>query len=212
MTKTVATLGPSTRLIVFKFLTKGGLVSDCIPRLPINRSGITPTIRGKEVLPSTPNVWLASLQTELFNGCDYIFVGARADERWDDRDDVRFTFCRRRHLNNIPLHPNFVRRFDDMAKVFFDLGKSNLWTVMGHLNPYLNEDATADKGSVLMLDCNGRRQVINPDGTPVMVYESGREKPTFPGMPSQGIGPKVPLLNKASNLKIFGKKVQMFTA
>ena len=221
-TTIVATLGPKIRLVVFKFLIRSELVPDCIPRLPINRSGAAPAFQGLEVLPSTPDVWLAGLRTGLLNSRgDYAFVGARvAGEKTSTRfkngkpvdvkmSDVRFTFCHRRHLNDAPSHPNFVARFNQLVDTFVDLTKSNLWTTMAHLNSYLNEDGTAGKGSVLMLDCAGRKEAVKPDGTPVMVYEGGREKPVFQGQISQGIGSKVPILNKASELKLTSKEVQL---
>ena len=205
-TTAVAMLGPSVQLVVFKFLIKSKLVPDCIPRLPINPSGVTPTVPGVQVMSSTPDVWLAGLRTGLlYTMGDYILVGARANERADGRSDVRFTFCHRQHLAENSPHPDFVERFHQLVGTFIDLTKSNLWTTMAHLNPYLNEDGTASKGSVLMLDCNGRKEAIQPDGKPVMVYD---ERDEF----GQGIGPKISILNKASELKLVGKEVQLVTA
>ena len=220
---TFATLGPSIRLVVFKFLMRSELVPDCIPRLPINSSGVTPTVPGVKVMESTPDVWLAGLRTGLLNQGDYFFVGARvAGERISTKfkkgkrvevkmSDVRFTFVHRKSINDIPPHKNFVERFNQLVNTFVDLTKSNLWMVEGYLNSYLNEDGTAGKGSVLMLDCAGRKEAVKPDGKPVMVFEGGREKPLMPGVVGRGIGPKVPLLNKASELKLVGKEVQLVT-
>ena len=226
---TIVTLGPSVRLVVLKFLMRSELVPDCIPRLPIDRSGsgVTPTIRGVEVLPSTKDVWLADLRTGLLNSHgDYLFVGARvAGERTSTKfrkgklvevkmSDVRFTFVHRKSINDIPPHENFVERFNQLVNAFVDFTKSNLWTTMGHLNPYLNKDGTAGKGSVLMLDCAGRKEAVKPDGKPVRVYKGGREQVPAPEggrVISQGIGPKVSILNKASKLKLAGKNVQLVT-
>jgi len=215
-TATIATLGPSVRLVVFKFLMKSKLVPDRIPRLPINRSGVTPTVPGVQVMPSTPDVWLAGLRTGLlYTMGDYILVGARANERADGRSDVRFTFCHRQYLTNNLLHPDFVERFHQLVSIFIDLTKSNLWTTMIHLNLYLNKNGTTGKKEqdVLMLDCNGRKEAIQPDGKPVMVYEGGREQVSTPEsrVISRGIGPKVSILNKASELKLAGNKVQLVT-
>ncbi|OGN13989.1 MAG: hypothetical protein A3J47_04315 [Candidatus Yanofskybacteria bacterium RIFCSPHIGHO2_02_FULL_43_22] len=213
-TTTITTLGPQVRLVVFKFLVRSELVPECIPRLPVNRSGgATPTVPGKMVLLSTPNVWLAGLRTGLLNTKgDYALVGARAnDERGDDRGDVRFTFCHRRHLSGIPPHENFVEKFNELVNTFVDFTKSNLWAVQGYLNPYLLENGVPTSHSVLMLNCAGRKPAINPDGTPVMVFEGGREKPLMPGHIGQGIGPKISILNKASEMKLAGKKVQLVT-
>ena len=213
-TTAVATLGPKIRLVVFKFLVKSHLVPDCIPRLPINRSGVTPMVPGVQVLPSTPNVWLAGLRTGLLNTKgDYVFVGARVDDqRADGRSDVRFTLCHRRHLSGAPPHENFVERFNILVNTFVDFTKSNLWAVQGYLNPYLLENGVPTSHSVLMLNCAGRKPAINSDGTPVMVYEGGREKSLMPGHIGQGIGLKISILNKASEMKLAGKKVQLVTA
>ena len=227
----LATLGPSVRLVVFKFLMRSELVPDCIPRLPINRSGVTPTVQGVEVMPSTPDVWLAGLRTGLLHTKgDYTFVGARvANERTNTKrkvrkgglveivevkmSDVRFTFCHRRHLADDPPHPDFVEKFDRLVNTFVDLTKSNLWAVQAYRNPYLNEDGTAGKGSVLMLNCAGRKEAVRPDGTPVLEYTGGREQVLTPEgrAISQGIGPKVSILNKASELKLVGKEVQLIS-
>ena len=224
-TTTVATLGPSVRLVVLKFLMRSELVPACIPRLPINRSGIASIFQGRQVLPSTPDVWLAGLRTGLlYTKGNYVLRGARvAGERTSTKfkkgkqvevkmSDVRFTFCRRKSVNDTPPHENFVDRFNQLVNAFVDLTKLNLWTTMGHLNPYLNKDGTTTgKGSVLMLDCAGRKEAVKPDGKPVMVYEGGREKPLMPGYISQGIGAKIPLINRAKELKLAGKKVQLVT-
>jgi len=209
---TVATLiGSSVRLVVFKFLVRSSFVPDCIPRLPINRSGVMPAARGREVLLATPDVWLAGLQASLLRGPDYFFVGARDDERGDGRSDVRFTFCHRQHLNDTPSHPIFIVRFQSLLESFVDFTKSNLWTLMGFINPYLNEDSTTGtgKGRVLMLDCNARKPLFNSDGSLAMVYEGGREKPIMPGGISRGIGSKVPLFKKAVQLQLIGKKIRL---
>ena len=127
---------------------------------------------------------------------------------------MRFTFCYRRHLTDDPPHPDFVERFDQLVNTFVDLTKSNLWAVQTYRNPYLNKDGTAGNGSVLMLDCAGRKSAINPDGTPVMEYEGGRKQVLTPEgrVIDQGVGPKVSILNKASELKLAGNKVQLVTA
>ena len=228
---TVATLGPAVRLVVFKFLMRSELVPDYIPPLPSNRSSVAPAYNGTQVLPSTPDVWLADLRAGLLNTKgDYAFVGARvADERTNTKrkvrrgglveivevkiSDVRFTFCRRRHLTDDPPHPDFVEKFDRLVNTFVDLTKSNLWAVQAYRNPYLNEDGTAGKGSVLMLNCAGRKEAVRPDGTPVLEYTGGREQVLTPEgrAISQGIGPKVSILNKASELKLVGKEVQLIS-
>jgi len=228
-TTTITTLGPQVRLVVFKFWVRSELVPACVPRLPINRSGVAPAYNGMLVLPSTPDVWLAGLRTGLlYTKGNYVFCGARvADERTNTKrkvrkgglvefvevkmSDVRFTFVHHRHLTGEPPHENFVERFNTLVNTFVGLTRSNLWMVEGYLNPYPNEDGTAGKGSVLMLNCAGRKEAVKPDGKPVMEYEGGREKPLMPGHIGQGIGPKVSILNKASELKLAGKKVQLVT-
>lgn len=223
---TIATLGPAVRLVVFKFLTRSELVPDFIPRIPVNSSGFTPATRGEEVLPPTPKVWLAGLRTGLLNSHgNYLLVGTRVigervskvktkwihgkpvnEEIWTS--DVRFTFCHRNHVSGEP-HPDFAERFDDIVNTFVDWTRSNLWNTMAHLNPYFNLDSgsAVNGASILMFGCAGRTPTINPDGTPVMVYEGGREKSAIPGQIGQGIGPKVPLLNVSSEIKMSGNKV-----
>lgn len=222
----VATLGPSVRLVVFKFLIRSGLVPDFIPRIPTNSSGFTPATRGKDVLPSTSNVWLAGLRTGLLNSRgSYQLVGARVvGERVSTKtkvikgvptkkvevkmSDVRFTFCHRKHVND-KTHPDFAERFNAIVNTFVDWTKFNIWTTTAHLNPYydLDSGSVVNGVKVLMFSCASRTTAVNPDGGPVMVYEGGREKPAFPGQFTQGIGLKVPLLNVASEIKISGNKV-----
>lgn len=202
---TVATLGPSVRLVVFKFLMKSHLVPAFIPRLPINRSGFASTSPGKEVLASTPDVWLAGLQTSLMNNRSYIFVGARTDERGDGRSDVRFTFCHSWHLNNIPPHPTFTARYVKFVNFLMDVTERNLWSVQAYLNPYLLENGAVTEDSVLLLDCAGRKEVVDDFGNKVMVYERREVRDGF----SKGIGAKIPLLNKANHLKFIDKKIQV---
>lgn len=213
-TTTVATLGPAVRLVIFKFLMRSELVPDFVPRIPVNRTGTAPSIRGKEILPSTPDVHLSDLAewvADPFEG-DYKFVGARvADERGDGKSDVRFTLCHHTHLDDNPRHPDFASRIDRLNDFFLEETRNSLWSVQGYLNPYLLENGIPTKHSVLMLNCARRKPVINPDGSPVMVYEGGREKPAFPGQFTQGIGPKVLLTDKANQLKLVRNEVQLIT-
>lgn len=211
----IATLGPSVRLVVFKFLVREGLVPDFIPRIPTNSFGFTPATQGKEVLSSTPNVWLAGLRTGLLNShSNYLLVGARVvvvSEGADGRSDIRFTFCHRKHVSGEP-HPNFSARFNDIVSTFVDWTKSNLWTTMAHLNPYFDLDSgsAVNGAKVLMFSCAGRTPAIKQGGAPVMVYEGGREKSAVPGQIGQGIRPKVSLLNVSSEIRMSGNEV-LFT-
>lgn len=200
MTKTVATLGPSVRLIVFKFLIKSNYVPDYIPRLPINRSGVMPAVRGQEVLPSTPTVYLGGVVREFFSSSgsgNYKFVGARvADEERDDgRNDVRFTFCHRQHLNSSPSHPNFKKMLTKLREALRRMTEDNVWSVQTYLNPYLLENGKACRGKVLMLNCNSRRQVVNPDGSEMMIWATHDEL-------GRGIGPKMSLLSTAGEITL----------
>ena len=211
---TIATLEPSVRLVVFKFLMKSRLVPDFIPRMSvnsINRSGSASPIEGKKILPSTPDVWLGGL-LDLLNRSEYVFVGARADERADGRSDVRFTLCHRWHLNDTPSHPKFIEKFDELIGSLVELIVYNIWTTMCHINPYMDMEGIISKGRVIMLDCAGRKPLINSDGDKVMVYAGGREKLLTPGIRGRGIGPKIPLLNKANRLNLVGKEVQLITS
>lgn len=208
---TVATLEPSVRLVVLKFLMKSHLVPDYIPRIPINRSG-DPISPGKKVLVSTPNIRISDLRTGLMNGM-YVFVGARANARSDNRSraesrsDVRFTFCHNMHLNNVPPHPTFTARYDKFVNFLIDVTERNIWSVQAYLNPYLLENDAVTEDSVLLLDCADRKEVVNDDGSNVMVYERREIRDGF----SKGIGPKIPLINKASQLNLVDKDVKLIT-
>lgn len=209
-TAAIATLGPQVRLVVFKFLIRSELVPDFIPRMPVNSSVFIPATQGRKVLASTKEVWLAGLRTGLLNSRgDYLLVGARVvSERADSKSDVRFTFCHRNHVSGKP-HPNFAANFQPIVDTFVDWTKASLWNTEAHMNPYYDLDnRSAVNGSeVLMLGCNSRTPAINSDGTPVMRYEGGREKPASPGQMSRGIGEKVPLLNLAPEIKMSGNQV-----
>ncbi|MEK7603713.1 MAG: hypothetical protein AAB461_01155 [Patescibacteria group bacterium] len=183
---TITTLGLSVPLVVFKFLMKSHLVPDFIPRLPLNRD--VPTFKGKEVMASTPDVWLADLRIGLYNAdSDYLFVGARANTRGDGRSDVRFTFCHKQHLNDTPSHPAFVSGRMEFITFFFDITWRNIWSVQAYLNPYFINDTT-NKDSVFLFNCSGRQEIVKSDGSDVLVHG-------------------VPLLSKVNQLNLVGKEV-----
>lgn len=217
--QTIATLSPSIRLVIFRFLMKSALVPDFVPRLPVQSSTATPTIRGVEVLPSTPNVCFMNLFEGLFKPkSKYEWRGARvAGERVSKTQmihgklveimtsDVRFTFCHRRHLNQDPPHRDFVTRHDQLFNFLTRTIAGNLWSVQAYLNPYFQKDGAASNGNVLMFSCAGRRPVFNPDGSPVKIhyYEFERDKSPI-GLVV------VPLINTAKKLELIDKEVRLF--
>jgi len=215
----IATLGLSLRLIVFKFLIKSDLVPPVIPRVPISQNTPTEETRGRQVLVSTPDIWIPRLVLSLFDKRSYKFVGARvAGERVSERmkhgslvevimSDVRFTFCHRQYLNDKPPHENFTRAIKDRCRqTLTNMAINNLWSVEGYLNPHLQEDGSVGIGDVLMLDCNGRKQAIQ-DGKPVKVYAGSLEKNTSWNQAGCGIGPKISLIDKASRLDLVNREV-----
>lgn len=203
---------------------RSDLVPDIIPRIPImHNSEFNPATRGKEVLPRTPDIWLSALVLGLFKyRTEYAYVGARvADERiskiktkWIHgkpvleeikSSDVRFTFCHRQHLNNGPLHPDFLARYDDLMIALGRMTRNNLWETFGHLNPYLENDKQTDH-SILMLNCAGRKEAIKSNGTPVMVYQGGRDEL------GRGVGPRVRLTSFAHQLVLADNKVNFLVS
>lgn len=221
---TIATLGPSVRLIVFRFLTRKGFMPNVVPFVPIVRS--PGTVRpdkkreGRQVLPPTSETWLYGLVNYLLvlgldrpdhhNSTDYEYVGAGiVERRLDDKDDTRFTFCHRSYRNNSDLNPNFKNHYEELSAVLMKTVMDNLWLTSAYLNPYVVNDEQTDQ-SILMFDSNSRQEAIKQDGSPVMAYEDRREKSTVPGQIGKGIGSLVPLLKRANKLVLYpGNTIQI---
>ena len=184
MTK-IATLGPSLRLIVFQFLVR----ADQVPAvLPPKRDTSKPTVlldlSGVEVMPSTPDVFLADfaggIRRDLVNG--YELVDAWKRKRADDRSAVRYIFCHRDFIKE--LNSEFVAKRDELVGSLANLVSDNLWRAQAHLNPYIEEGAvTGDE--VLMISCTGRNPRLDSSGQERAIYEGGRD-----GF-GQGIGRRI---------------------
>lgn len=212
---TVATLGPAVRLIVFKFLTKKGVMPDVVPFVPIVRDpgAVRPDKKreGRQVLPPTRETWLFGIVNYLLgfdrpghhNLADYDYVGASiVERRLDGKDDTRFIFCHRDHRDGSDLHTNFKGHYNELVSVLLSTAMHNLWSTSAYLNPYvLNGEQTGQ--SILVFDSNSRQETVKQDGSPVMAYEGGHEKPTVPGQIGKGIGPLVPLVKRANKLVIY---------
>lgn len=219
-TTTVAVIGPAVRLVVFDLLVRSDLVPRTIPRVirpPVVTvpDAIREARKGRMVFPSTPDINMANLAAGLYlqrRRNDYSLVGGKVvDERGDGKSQLVFTFCHRQYLSDDPPHPNFVERRGDIEEFFRDATTNNLWTAMGFLNPYLMADGVHTGQSVLMLKCTGRKALFEPDGTPVMVYEGGREKATSPGQFTRGIGAKVSLTERAEKMNLVGNEIRLVT-
>ena len=232
--KTIATLGPSVRLIVFQFHVKNGSVPEGIPKFSESHK---PTARqfegtGVRIMEPTPDVlseFIADSHYQLIDAWH-----ATEEEDWN-RSTVRFVFCHKEHLNSTGLRPEFIAQRDGLLESFNCLAGKNLWKTMAHLNPFfITGKATSE--SVLMLDCNSRKQTMKlvsvetgefnlvPITTedeeetfvkepvtimveePVTVFQGGRAK-VERGVFSPGIGPKVLLTDKANRLKLVGNEV-----
>lgn len=188
--RTIATLGPSVRLVVFQFLMKSAQV----PRIvPLKRDSDAPTllppVPGVMVLPSTPKLYLSLLASYVLARSDYELVDVWQNPhatKWD-MSFVRFVFCHNEHVRRDELFPDFVAKKDRLEEVLINLVHQNLWATQGYLNPYFEKDGTDSGHKVLMLGSAGR--VPND-----MVFSGGRDEN------NRGVGPKVPLSTLSSRL------------
>ena len=199
--KTVATLGPSVRLVVFQFLMKSAQVPTIIPPKRVSEaSPLLPTISGVEVLESTPKVDLSSLGGNVAFGDDYEIVDSweKPHERNWNLSFVRFVFCHKEHVKRDEFFTNFITQKKDLERVFVEMISNNLWATQGHLNPYFEKDGTLTGHQVLMLGCVGR--VPND-----WVFSGGRDEN------HQGIGPKVLLSRLSQHLELIDDEVSLVT-
>jgi hypothetical protein len=194
--KTVATLGPSVRLVVFQFLMKTAQVPSIIPQKRASVEPPLPPVSGVQVMESTPKVNLFRLASKLDCRNEYELVDV-----WKKSHDtnwkmcfVRFVFCRKEHLN--PLSAEFVNKVGSFEKTLVDFVSDNLWATQAYLNPYF-EDAKPSGQYVLMFGCAGR----TPD---TEIFSGGRDEDNC------GIGPKVLLSTMSPRLDIVeGKTVTL---
>lgn len=233
--KTVATLGPSVRLIVFQFHVKNASVPEGIPKYSdfhkVTASQFEGT--GVQVMEPTVDVLLDFISDSNYHLIDTWY--ATEEENWT-RSVARFVFCHKKHLNPVGLRPEFVAQQDSLLNSFNCLAGKNLWKTMLHINPFFVAGKATNE-SVLVLDCNSRKSTVKLVSVetgefnlvptliededepvlvstpvtktveePVIVFQGGREK-LGRGIFSPGIGPRVLLTDKASRLKLVSNNV-----
>lgn len=229
--RTIATLGPSVRLIVFQFHVKNASVPEDIPKYSDFHKPIAIQFDGTGVQVMEPTTGVLS---DFISNSDYHLIDAwhaTEEENWT-RSAVRFVFCHKEHLNPAGLRPEFVAQQVGLLESFNGLAGKNLWKTMAHINPFFIVGKATDE-TVLVLDCNSRKSTVklvrvnSPDifpklmdgaievteeapvleEVPVTVFQGGREKPRPGEVIGQGIGPKILLTDKANRLKLFDNEV-----
>ncbi len=206
--ETIATLGPSIRLVVFQFLMWERLVPRVVPlKLPSDNDSTAhpPSMQGVLVLPQTFRVYLAHILASMYfgKGGQYDLVGAlRFPPRPDGKCTVSYTFCRGEYIKHDELHPDFVAKRDEIMASLVARINNNVWATKGHLNPYRDaKDSKTTGHQVLKFNCAGRESTIGKNGRPAYQYRDGRDQ--F----NRGLGPKIPLVDLASKLKVVGDEV-----
>lgn len=204
----VAKLGPSVRLVVLQFLMKSAQVPAIIPSKRASVAPPLPPVSGIEVLKSTPGVYLLDLLDgicPITEDGPYELVDAwkkSHESKWD-MSFVRFVFCHKKHLKPDELFPDFVIKRDELIESLVNLADNNLWATQGHLNPYFDKGELCVVDKVLMFGCAGRVPTVDQAGYTIKVFRDGRDKD------GQGIGPKVPMRDKAPHVKVIGNKVAL---
>lgn len=237
--RTIATLGPSVRLVVFQFHVKNASVPEGIPKYSDFHKATAAQFEGTGVRVMEPTVDVLSDFVVDSGYCLIDAWHATEEENWT-RSVVRFVFCHKEHLNPDGLRSEFLAKRDGLLESFNGLTGKNLWKTMAHINPFFVTGKATDE-TVLVLDCNSRKQTtklvqINPnyiepefpnqdelgeeeeiesdktkevpvwEEVPVAVFQGGREK-LGRGIFNPGIGPKVLLTDKASQLKLNGNEI-----
>ena len=218
----IATLGPSVRLVVFQFHVKNASVPEGIPKYSDFHKKTASQFEGTGVRVMEPTMDVLS---DFIADSDYQLIDAwhaSEEEDWS-QSVVRFVFCHKDHLNPAGLRPEFVAGRDGLLESFNRLAGKNLWKTMAHVNPFFVDGKAANE-TVLVLDCNSRKQTTKLVPTssvliddmdfptnfveqPISVFQGGREKPRPGEKIGQGIGPKVLLTDKANRLKLIGNEV-----
>ncbi|MDO8496529.1 MAG: hypothetical protein Q7S43_03690 [bacterium] len=205
----VAKVSPSIRLVVFQFLVNSDHVPAVI-RLR-RRSGVElnlPDVPGKEVLPSTKDVYLLNFLDGIipitgegpYELVDSWFEMVTDNNRpkskkQESRSKVRYVFCHKDHVRTKDLHPEFVAERDDLVDSLVSLANDNLWMVQGHINPYFDKGKpTVDE--VMMFDCTGRSHILDRLGVTIKVWSGGKDRL------GQGIGEEVPITEARPKLKV----------
>lgn len=215
--KTIATLGPSVRLIVLQFHVKNASIPEGIPKYSDFHKSTSSQFEGTgvRIMEPTPDV-----MSNFISDSDYHLIDAwyATEEDWN-RSVIRFVFCYKKYLNPAGLRPEFVARQDGLLNSFNCLTGKNLWKTMVHINPFFVAGKATNE-SVLVLDCNSRKSIVKlvqtnkdkPEEAPiweevsVTVFQGGREK-LGRGIFNPGIGPKVLLTDKANQLKLIGNEI-----
>lgn len=231
----IATLGPSVRLVVVQFHVKNEQRPLIVPeysdfhKTPNRADGKN----GVRVMEPTPDVMLELFTHNGYQLIDAWVTPEENDPRY--RSNVRYVFCCPEYVNPDGLRPDFLDQRDAILDSLSDLINKNLWKTMGHLNPFFIDGQQTDQ-KVLMFDCNSRKETVKTVEVladveevmscqydedevlvgfttkhqstyeemekTVMVFQGGRDKLT-----RQGIGPMVPLTDKAHRLKLVGDEV-----
>lgn len=211
---TIATLDQSVRLVVIQFLMRASLVPTVVPFRSSNniKTPDLPYVGGRELLPSTKDIYLLNLLdgVRAIDGSGpYELVDSWSKERLcadnypDGMSFVRYVFCRKEYIRTTELHPEFVTKREELIESLVNLADDNIWSVQGHLNPYFENSKPTDH-KVLMLGCAGRKPTVNDAGFRITVYRDGRNPIT-----RQGIGPKVPLTDRARKLTVVDNSVHL---
>ncbi len=201
--KTIATLGPSIRLVVFQFLMKNNLVPEEVPPKRASTAPPLSPFSGVEVLKSTSKLNIFPLASSVAYSGEYELVDVWTnshESKWD-MSFVRFVFCHKEHVKRDELFPEFVSQREKLEYIYLDLAAKNLWAVQGHLNPYFEKDGKPSGDKVLMLGCAGRVPTIDSAGNTIKVFRDGRDEN------NHGVGPKIPMREKVHQLKIVGNDI-----
>ena len=209
--QTIATLGPSLRLVVLQFLVPDTIRPSVVPPKGPDKNPTTATTPpqssgGVEVLKSNSGVYLLNLLDGIcpitedghYELVDSWFVPAM---KHFGKSSVRYVLCRKEHVKPGELNPNFLANRDRLIDSLVNLVDENLWTVQGHLNPYFERGGSPTDYKVLMLGCAGRQTTVDLVGNSIKVYRDGRDEN------NQGLGPKVPMRERAFRLQVFGDDI-----
>ena len=191
--RTIATLGPSTRLVVFQLLMRNELVPKAIPPKSADTtpSPAIPRVSGIKVLDSTSGLDIFPLAVKIACAGNYELVDAWVkphETNWK-MSFVRFVYCHKDSVKRDELFPAFVAQRDQLDGIFSDLVGKNMWAAQAHLNPYFENDGSASSDKVLMIGCAGRL----PD---TQVFQGGRDEN------NRGVGPKVLMSTLAPKLDL----------
>lgn len=195
----VATISSLVRLVVIQFFVK----ADQVPAVvPLHRSfgnpPNLPDVSGREVLPSTKDVYLLDLLDSILpitGGGPYELVDSWFKIVPFGKAKVRYVLCHKDHVRTNELHPEFVAKRDELIDSLVNFTNDNLWMVQGHLNPYFDKGRPSGE-EVLMLGCAGRFNILDPLGVTIKVWSGGKDRL------GQGIGVEAPITEVRPKLKV----------